>query len=264
MNNSAMKSAAILVQRTALGLQQLSISEDCTEDPAGKAEATHATNFSDIPEELQESILQRVFRLDNRTMAVCKCVSESWMDYCLTLTFSGSFRSGHHPTKDADEENSLYYKGHEHFHAIIRLQATNVFLVVRTKGRKHRGGFSIHFRDGTGRPCSWVHWLSTPCNSSPLVAAVGPFSETPKSETSIEALGVEVNFQTSGRKHQGTVTLMVGENPEEGLKDEPACAVCTEHGSFVWVLDQFDENVLLMDSVIESKFMYHKLNGWLY
>lgn len=248
MKRTAVDSADVFVQSTALELGQLCIVEDRTKDSTRIPEAI-VTQFNDLPEELQESILHRAFRLNNKTMAVCKCICKSWLNYCLTLTFSASFQSCHHPTEGLYVfRKAVFYADDEHFHRIIRLQASNVFLVVRTHGRKHWGGFSVHFNDEAGRPCSWIQWLSSPQNSSSRDAET--FLEDHKYTFSLEARGVRVNFQTNGRVYLGIVKLIVGGVLEDLQEEERErlCAVCVKRGSSTYALDQFKKNDLATDS----------------
>ena len=113
----------------------------------------------------------------------------------------------------------------EHWHASYSLSTSNVGLIVSTCGRKHRGGLSLKFHDERGNPCSFRQWLTGDSSSSlpEGIVAQQSFFTTCKSRLSVKALGVEVLFQTDGRKHRGEVKLLVGDSVEAASNLCPIC-----------------------------------------
>ena len=197
------------------------------------------TYFGDLPGDLQESILHRAF-INNITLARCQCVCKDWLNICLKLTtIFGWIRSKQHfgsagskYSEDSESEDSdeAYCTGSrvgvQHYHRIFRLFA-NLFLVVRTGGRRHRRILlEVPRRSGSSQ-CSMNQWhKSSPDRWLPAgVVAQQSFYPSCRSRLSIQARGIEVLFQTDGRMHQGEVKMVVGDSE----LDRDLCALCTTH-----------------------------------
>lgn len=213
-------------EQTTDALNRLSLCHDQGLDRNNQSEVA-VFNFGDLPVDLQHNILHRAF-VDSKTLARCECVSKGWLKICSKLTFSyGGFRSKHHEGDSFSDEPNLV--GVEHYHRIFLLRPSDLFLVVRTGGRKHRGGFSLKFQDGAGSPCSLKRWLRTSQQDDASLSGVvaqQSFDTTCKSRLALRACGIEVLFRTVGRKHQGEVKLVVGDSIE--TEDHALCSFCED------------------------------------
>ncbi|GAQ78712.1 hypothetical protein KFL_000170580 [Klebsormidium nitens] len=186
------------------------------------------TRFGDLPADLQENIFQRALG-DNMTLWACKRVAKSWREICTQLTtwqFSAEVQSLRHPCNEKDYPGCHRGGYHEAYHLNFHLSPSDVFLVVRTRGRKHTGQFSVSFRDAGGKPCTWRRWLSDPLNlESPTGVLVEKSFESDRqsnSEFVVQYRGLEIKFESSGRRHYGDVRVVLG----KGLKNESPCAKC--------------------------------------
>lgn len=195
------------------------------------------TRFGDLPADLQENIFQRALG-DEMALRACTRVAKSWREICTQLTtwkFSATFQSLRHSYNPQDYPG-CHGGGYEAHHLNFHLSPSDVYLVVRTRGRKHTGAFSVSFCDVGGKPCSLRRWLSDPLNlDSPTGVLVEKSFESglqSRSEFVVQHRGLEIKFESSGRRHYGDVRVVLGKR----LNNEPKCVGC--HSWLLWRREQ--------------------------